>query len=298
MERELRDKYPNIRSVEDVPTIGAFIVFNKAEDMIHCLKVHKQRRLIVPKEMKLKEMYLPKVEQADEPNNILWENLEISFLESLMRSLFVVFLVILLLITSFFVVYGLRVYQNKLPTTDDCDQYLDYTLETVDKSDKDALDCVCRQEGLWSIIFDSSLQDDCGDYMNTTIYRFLVNIAVGVCVSIINYIIKLVFNYLSQFERYKTVTGLNDAIMKKSFIATFINLAILYLLINANFQSSGFIKGIADGIPGGGSELFFNGDYSDLNRDWYSKVAVSIIVLVLSSLVSTVISTLIFEVIG
>jgi hypothetical protein len=298
-EEMLREKYPTIKSVEDVSSIGAFIVFNKSEDMLKCLKFHRKLKLgkLSRNAMKLKGKYMPKIAQADEPNNILWENLEVNIYESFFRSLLTILLVVLLLILSFFAVYGLRVYQNSLPTLDDCDQYQDLTLATVDKSNEDALDCVCRDQGIYSIASDSSLQDDCGDYLNTSILKYVVNVLVGVLVSVINFIIKYVFNYLSHFERYKTLTGLSTTIMKKSFIATFINLAILYLMINANFQGSGFIGGIADGIPGG-NDFFFAGDYSDLSRDWYSKVASSIIVLVLSGLFSTALSSFLAEIFG
>jgi hypothetical protein len=298
-EEMLREKYPTIKSVEDVSSIGAFVVFNKSEDMLKCLKFHRKLRLgtVSRNTVKLKEKHMPKIAQADEPNNILWENLEVNFFESFMRSLLTIFVVILLLILSFFAVYGLRVYQNSLPTLDDCDQYKDFTLATVDKTNQDALDCVCRDQGIYSIASDSSLHDDCGDYLNTSIVKYVVNVLVGVLVSVINFIIKYVFNYLSHFERYKTLTGLSTTIMKKAFIATFINLAILYLMINANFQGSGFISGIADGIPGGNA-FFFAGDYSDLSRDWYSKVASSIIVLVLSGLFSTALSSFLAEIYG
>lgn len=147
-----------------------------------------------------------------------------------------------------------------------------------------------------NIIFSSSLQDDCDDYMNTEIYRYLINISVALCVSIINYFIKMVFKLLSHFERYKSITALNNAIMKKIFVATFINMGLLYLIINANFQGEDFIKDMLEIIPGGSA--FFKGDYSDLNREWYPKVAVNILVLVITNLVSVIISTFIFEGIG
>jgi hypothetical protein len=292
-------KYPTIKSVEDVPSIGAFVVFNKSEDMLKCLKFHRKLRLgnVSRNTGKLKGIYMPKVTQADEPINIFWENLEVNIYESFFRSLLTIFVVILLLIVSFFAIYGLRAYQENLPTLDGCDQYKDFTLATVDKTNQDALDCVCRSQGTYYIAFHSSLHGDCGDYLNTSIVKYVVNVLVGVLVYVINFIIKYVFNYLSRFERYKTLNGLSTSIMKKAFITTFINLAILYLMINADFQGSGFISGIADGLPGG-STFFFAGDYSDLNRDWYSIVASSIIVLVLSSLFSTAISSFMAEIYG
>jgi len=143
---------------------------------------------------------------------------------------------------------------------------------------------------------DSDLEEDCGDYMNTALYKYFINILVAVVVGVINYFIRVTYSYLSGFERYKTITKQNDSLMKKQFISMFINIGILILLINANLQDSGVIKGIAEGLPGG-DEFFFNGSYSDLNRNWYPKVAVAIIVLVITNLFSNVFSVIITELI-
>ncbi|CAI2383860.1 unnamed protein product [Moneuplotes crassus] len=299
MEQELREKYPKIKCIEDVPSIGAFVVFNKSEDAITCLKAHRLNytKLRQDEKEKIKGKYKAKVIQADEPSNILWENLEVSYLESFLRSLVVILIVIVLLVGTLCAVYGLRVYQEKIPVVTACEQYDNLTLGTVDHNNKDALDCVCQMKGLVTIIFTSSIRKDCQEYMENEIFRYLVNIAVALLVSVINILIKICFNVLSKFERYKAVTHLNGAIMRKTFISTFINMGLLYLLINANFRSSGFVRTIASGLPGG-KKYFFNGDYDDLNRDWYSKVAISIIVLSLTNLVSVVIGAAINETIN
>lgn len=99
------------------------------------------------------------------------------------------------------------------------------------------------------------------------------------------------------FERYKSVTLLNNAILRKTFAAIFINIGILYLLINADFQESSVIRGIASGLPGG-SNWFFHGDYSDLDRDWYSKVSIGMIVLVLTNLFSSAFGSIVTEIIS
>ena len=134
MEEKIRNKYPDIKSIEDVSKIGAFVVFNEASSVVKCVEEHGLFKSI--KEVNFKT----KIKQADEPNNILWENLEVSYTESFLRSAVVIFLVVILLIGALFAVYGMRTYQNKLPETDDCEQYADLTLDTVDKTNEDALD--------------------------------------------------------------------------------------------------------------------------------------------------------------
>jgi len=99
MEEDIRNKFPTIKSIDDVPHIGAFIVFNQSESAINCLKDHKRKlQLKTDETHKICEKYKVVVNQADEPSNILWENLEVSFLESFLRSLVVILVVILLLI--------------------------------------------------------------------------------------------------------------------------------------------------------------------------------------------------------
>lgn len=161
MEKDLREKYPNIQSIENVPVIGAFVVFNSAADAVQCIKAHKiNYKLQTDAKEKIKGKYTAKVKSADNPSNILWENLEVSGLESFLRSFVVILLVIVLLIGTVAAVYGMRVYQDKLPEVTDCEQYDNLTLSTVDRTNENALNCVCQSKGLITIIFTSSIRDD------------------------------------------------------------------------------------------------------------------------------------------
>lgn len=150
------------------------------------------------------------------------------------------------------------------------------------------------KEGLGKVMRDKNLQKECDYYLDQALFRYFINVFAAVVVGVINYLIKLTFLYLSSFERYKSITKENNSLMKKQFASIFINIGILLVLINANFQDSGFFRSIAEGLPGG-SEFFFVGDFSDLDRSWYSKVAVSIIVLIITNLISNVISSFVFE---
>lgn len=110
----------------------------------------------------------------------------------------------------------------------------------------------------------------------------------------INFNLKVVFRKLAVFERYKSLTHETESIFQKLFIAVFINMAILLLLINSNFQSIGFVKSISDGLPIGG-ELFFNGEYDDLNREWYPRVGLAFLILIISTVFSNIISSIGWE---
>lgn len=102
------------------------------------------------------------------------------------------------------------------------------------------------------------------------------------------------FRKLAEFERYKSLTHEKESVFEKQFVAVFINMAILVLLINANFQKIGVFHDISNGLGSIGT-IFFNGDFEDLNRGWYSTVGLSFLILVISSLISNLLSTAIWE---
>lgn len=130
--------------------------------------------------------------------------------------------------------------------------------------------------------------------MSNYTLRTVVTIVVSFLVSMINFMLKIVFRNLAKFEKYKSLTHEIESIFKKLFVAIFINMAILLLLINANFQSINFVESISDWLPIGG-ELFFNGKYDDLNRQWYQRVGLAFLILVISTVFSNLISSAFWE---
>lgn len=110
----------------------------------------------------------------------------------------------------------------------------------------------------------------------------------------INFYIKITFRFLAKFEKYKSLTHETESIFKKLFIALFVNMAILLLLINANFQDIGFIREISDALPIIGT-LIFNGEYDDLERGWYPRVGLAFLILVISTIISNMISSAFWE---
>lgn len=95
MENSIRKKYPSIKSYEDLPTVGAFVVFDDVEACSRCFNDYKvSNRYIYQSRLKFREKYNLKIEYADEPVNINWENLEISKFESFWRSVVTILIAI------------------------------------------------------------------------------------------------------------------------------------------------------------------------------------------------------------
>ena len=230
MEEEIRNKYPDIKSYDDLPLLGAFIVFDDPESWNQCYddyiisnKYKYQQRL------KLADRYNLNIEHADEPVNIKWENLEVGRWESFWRSSVAIIITILLLIVTFIIVFGLRTSLYSLSDPDNWEQYSKYTPTTVNRSDNNAVDWVWMKAGFTKNISNSEYKDLCRSYLYNYLLRTLITVVVSFLVSVINFFIRVTFRKLSSFERFKNVTDEKEAIFKKLFISVFINMSILLL---------------------------------------------------------------------
>ena len=170
MESKLRAANPNIKSVEDFPKLGAYVIFEMVSDKAACLK--DLMRLArcdcglcakrYPQEKKLLGKYKLRAQVASEPSKVLWENLEVRPCESCCRTTIVIILMLIAMAVSFSGIYLIRVYQNSLPTLENCEQYASVTLDQLAStaSDEEA-QCVCSREGYWSLLTDSQIKDKC-----------------------------------------------------------------------------------------------------------------------------------------
>ena len=94
----------------------------------------------------------------------------------------------MLLIWTTIAIFGLRSYQNNLPEISDFSKYSLFTIQTVNKNDSYAVECVWMKLGLSRAISDTSVQDLWEDYKNKAIYRYSINVLVGWVAGIITVI--------------------------------------------------------------------------------------------------------------
>ena len=168
-------------------------------------------------------MYNMNVQRADEPANINWGNLEVGKCESFWRSSVAIIITIILLICTFIFVFILRTSLDQLSDPDNCQQYVKYTPQTVNRSNETAVDCVCIKAGLSKDISNSEYKDLCKNYVNKYLLRVFITVVVSFLVSTINYFIRITFRMLSSFERFKNLTDEKESVFKKLFISVFIN---------------------------------------------------------------------------
>lgn len=110
----------------------AFVVFEDPRDMRKAKRVLRGRNchFFSRKYLFRKRFKLTAVDTADSPTNIIWENLEVGFVESFCRSFLTFFIVFICLVISFGIIYCLKAYQNNgLPNSQDC-KFLEHVSES------------------------------------------------------------------------------------------------------------------------------------------------------------------------
>lgn len=209
-----------------------------------------------------------------------------------MRKTLTVIIVAILLFISLMAVYSIRVYQERMPKTDDCDLLVgSYNIQTVPKEEGKLLDCVCAKTGISQAFNDDYAKEHCKKFRDDYVLRILVSCFASIAILFINKALKITMKKMSSFEKYDSISREKRSYMGKLFVLTFINMGLLILLINANFQDFVVVKGITSILPPFFSDIFFNGPYADTTRDWYTSVGVAIILLVMTTTISNISAT-------
>jgi hypothetical protein len=276
---------------EEMPVIRCYVLFNTTHSMKLCVKTYKnsvkffQSRNKQPEHLKLKKKYPLKVKKAVEPNNIQWENLEVSHFSRVCRRIFIICISLALMVASVAMIYGLKLYEDDLPTDDDCvDEKVDGDLELDIAEDKYTSDdqkfCYCKQQSYTDLIDDSDLNDYCEDFIYKYTSSIGIRFAASFGVVVVNFFLRIVLTLLSKFERSSSINKEIVKNMMQLFIAMYINTSYVVLFVNANFQDLVFVKDLAF------KKYLFNGDYDDLERFWFTKVGSTFVTTMLISIAS------------
>ena len=269
-------------SHEDLPVNRAYLIFNKLEDKKTCLEQTRISRMCcTSKSVEIARLYRGetklKVKQTTEPSNILWENLEITRCARRLRKSVSVLLAILVLIASITIIYLIKTYETTLPSDSYCADTEkinpDLTLQQAKQSytTSDQIYCYCHSQSWTSITSDSKLTSYCSYFISKITTSLLLKFFSACGVVFINFILRYIFKRLSKFERVSNKTKEQLNIMIKVFVATFINTALIVLLVNANFRRIPVIYYIPY------SDQVFTGQFADFTRDWYVNVGESVV---------------------
>lgn len=99
----------------------------------------------------------------------------------------------------------------------------------------------------------------------------------------LNFIIQYTLILLSMFQKFVSKTEEETSAMFKVFLSMSINMILLVLMTNLDFSSSSFFEYIHRNVPLG--QYVFNGSYTDFSRQYYLKVGVTIIILMVITVV-------------
>ena len=233
----------------------------------------------------------PKPQEAELPDNILWQNMGYSRFNQLIRKSIVWLIAISLTICAFI---GILYFKNlaisskgefKAPT--DCpvvsmiDAISDQHLDKILRQGK--MHCYCFEEmkkalktGVWAEFLkflatkftEADPNDDtewCRKWFDSYSLTQAVKVGAPMTVVTINVIVTKVFEALSKFEKHYTKGDQTISTFIKITILQYFNIAVIAML--ANFQTDmTFIR--AFGI--------LNGQYSDFTVGWYRDVGAAL----------------------
>lgn len=277
-QKKIEDKDGKIEVSHDrLKIIKAYVVFEDAESKKNCLETYKKdkgccKRLKRQREnLKFERIHPLKVKTTYAPSDILYENLEITTCSKLTRRFISLILVIIAVIISAGMLYGLKLYQSELPTANKCSGLGIIKSKTLKeakslyKSDTKKY-CYCKKQSFDKILKSTDMMNYCSYFMQKMSMIISLRVLVSLGLVVVNVAINLVFRLLGKFERHSSRTDEQRKLMGKVFLATFINTALVVLAVNFDYEDD-------DG-------------YSDFSRYWYVDVGSTIVTTMIISIFS------------
>mmetsp|Transcript_14020 Transcript_14020/g.40351 ORF Transcript_14020/g.40351 Transcript_14020/m.40351 type:complete len:1010 (-) Transcript_14020:416-3445(-) len=244
-----------------------------------------------------------RIRRAPEPSNLIWENQDVPFWERFARRVGVSFVFLLILITSFGLVYLANITAKRqvkssaqLLGVDHCDpdpraleagddgttyqclvwNATNWTMDFVKNATADEKACYCGAVGYANILADA-------DLVNGVCKDWLVAIGTGIAIGVlatgivvaINVTCKLVLLKLAEQEKPLSVSALNATKMVKIFALQTLNTG--FVIFCVNFKPP-------EDFPLG--NIIFFGEYSDSVRGWYVVVGAAILANMLANAIT------------
>lgn len=177
---------PRLTYTKKAPVVGAFIVFEYNESFARCIEDFNKYSnfpynsilsCYYPKQLKLRGLYKLKVTRALEPDQIIWENLEVSpFIKRFNRYrtyLLTIFIIVVCFILILFAANLRFRYSNQIPTDNMCEEVIPdiYTLPSQDYESLSGTVQFVRPPPLEQSQYDSN----CSRYISNSIYTVYSN---------------------------------------------------------------------------------------------------------------------------
>ena len=255
---------------ENMEIKRAYVVFNRTNDKIICLKAYNRRNACGCKKrsrkLRFQKIHLT-VMPSTEPTDIIWENLEYSKSSRICRRIVSLFFTLLLLALSIAMIYYVKTAQSRLPSEDKCSK-----LDVEKKGSSDSGDqrlCYCQSLSSKHLIDNTS---DCYVYIEYLSYAWGIKFLSGFGIMLVNFLLKTIMRKLTDFEKPISRSHIQIRVFKKIFMVIFINTAILTYIVNLSIPDI--------------SKYTLEGEYKDFTREWFLRVGSYLLTLMLISLFS------------
>jgi hypothetical protein len=240
------------------------------------------------------------IRRAEDPSDILWENLGTPVLQRMVRRSVTTLLLIVLLLMTYFIV-ALAIQQSESNSTDwpmivTCDDFIvstdihDYSTElnviTYDKTVRDHkwqyynntagrqgyVNCYCKtimnegtvRQALDYHFYNPELDREerwCNDLLWGEFTLLVIKLAVSMVVLTVNLSAKTILHVLKEFERMASYSLISQSMTLKLFMIQIVNTGMLALLMNGDA-----------GLNKENTVAFMNGDYEDFTPEWYNDI--------------------------
>ncbi|EAR99812.2 transmembrane protein, putative (macronuclear) [Tetrahymena thermophila SB210] len=214
------------------------------------------------------------------PDSIIWQNLYYSKINIFFRMLFLIIASIAIVVISFIGIAILRSLDRLL--TDDYPQancyssffsnltlkYIQNLPDTIPDYQKKAyIQCFCWKSN-YQFNQDTNLKSVCRDWFINYIEKLSIPVGIVFVVFFVNWIFKKIYTSFTNLEKQVYQNKRKNSIILKLFTISFINSVLVVYFINRSQQNvdqdqSQFMV-----------QVFANGQYYDLNSEWYRNVGV------------------------
>jgi len=287
-----------VNRAEKGKALMAFVTFETQEARLRVLHEYDVFWLCgrEPEKLMFQGRELVRVKQSPPPTTLLWENQEISQV----RRGFRLVLALLLLATILAISGGLsfatdsdRVFQTiSNYAAGDLSYlcsgaYLNYTnLHEIAKlaAEQGNLQCFCSFEYAQvnatvssSTAFLFATGGPCANYILSLLASIGKEIGLSIIISIISIAIFRVVIVVAHFVKFRNVLQREFAILRAIFYMTFLNTAVINLLVNVNWTA--VLNTEVNNVVSGGTTWINFGSYSDFDPGWYSNPGVQMFLI-------------------
>ena len=145
----------------------------------------------------------------------------------------------------------------------------------------------------------SEVEYYCRKHFKASLIKGSITNSIVVIIAVINIAIEYVAKYCAHLERHRTYSAELTSIVQKQFIATFLNTAVIILVINGSLRQvlpttwQEFLETLTVDEGGvNGRPLFFGGEHQDIDSNWFSTVGVALFATLFSQSVISPLSNM------